>query len=584
MPGLPEPRGTEKGERPADQPSAQQGTPHEAAARRHRLARGTRLCLLPVRLIRTTGVDAGQHARAVRVLGGWLREGLRSSPYFDVQTRADGAPVRPADAMRSLSFTVNLKAGQLTTSLRTGTQAPVPLAAASLRDGWPAAVDRLVTATRHALGETVPPRVASVAAIYSGVTAAVDACERGIEALNNGRLREARRLLRAARGHDGGSTYVLSVLATVLQARGDPRSRAECVRLVQEGLRLQPRLSPTTQHRLLRAHALATGDLKRLRMVAATYQRERPNDPHGRFTMALWASLAGEANQALQRLRPLARRWPDNASVNYHLCFALLAARQPDAALDAIRRVSGRLPQHLTVRPTALSLFHANQHKELAQFLEKLAKKPQVRETAALHEVRRMQASHAILQGNPGMAARRLLADLDWLRSRPDRLERFAIPVVEEGTILVRLGHAKELEKAIRGFHDLDKLPQTFQNALTYLDGLCVLARNGKSDKQIQALRRDGEAIWSALLQAATAQKAGALQEEARALERAIGGTSDPIAFADYVRVLRVAGEKGRALKMRQELKKRLLLLHPSKLFDHPLMSPSRALAWKMIE
>ena len=216
----------------------------------------------------------------------------------------------------------------------------------------------------------------------------------------------------------------------------------------------------------------------------------------------------------------------------------------------------------------------------LAGMLRRLAESPRVKGGPALHEILRMQAAHAILVHDLDAAAGYLLADLSWVRANATDFDRYALEVAEAGEILARLGKHKELLLAIQGFQQLPRLPPTFRAALTYLGGLVTVAQNHTPEAAQAVLTKGGRETWSQKLAAASHRQRGELRQEALALERAMGGTSDPLVLASYARVLLDAGEQEQSERIASALHRRLVSFNQRRTRDHPLMSPARAMAY----
>lgn len=556
---------------PVADPGAAGQPPH---AVRHALAPGTVVRLLPVQV--AIAPDR-THKIPLDFVHAVLRESLRQTPHLDLAADIEDDP----GARHSIRVTVNPTAGHVTASLTQEGAAPVALAAATLREGESvpsllAAIDELARATREALGERVGTAPVAAGLAYSASVRCVALTEAGRSQLARGKLRAAAATLRQARSEDGGCAFTLMLLATTANALGESE---QAVRIADEALRLDHRLTPTTSHRLLRVYRLAMQDDPRLLTVGRVFQRERPHDPHGVYTEALALNLLGESAAALPKLEALSKRWPENASVQFQLGYACLGVGRWEAAQAVFEAAGRRLPEPVTVRPLAMALFHANKNDQLAAMLRRLAASPQVQVGPALHEVLRMQAAHDILVHDLDAAARHLLADLAWVRANATDFDRYALEVAEAGEILARLGKHKELLVAIQGFQEL-RLPPTFRAALTYLGGLVTVAQNQKPDAAQAVLTKGGRETWSQQLAAANHRRRGELREEALALERAMGGTSDPLVLASYARVLLAAGEREKSERIAKELHRRLVSFDQRQPRQHPLMSPTRAMAY----
>jgi tetratricopeptide (TPR) repeat protein len=556
-------------------PAAPQNHGRPPAAVRQVLAPGTVVRLPAVALAMAPDRENRIPLAFVHAL---LRESLRQSARLDLASGIEDDP----GADHSILVTLNPTAGHLTTTLARKGAPPIPLATATFSPEKPLpsllhAVDELALNTRRALGEQVRATPVQATLAYSASLQCVSLTEEARDQLARGKLRGAMARLRKARSEDGGCAFTLMLLATVANALGEPR---EAVRIADEALRLNHRLTPTTSHRLLRTYRLAMRDDRRLLVAGQVFGRERPYDPHGVYTEALALNLLGDSAAALPKLQTLARRWPENASVQFQLGYACLGTGRWEAALAAFEAARQRLPEPLTVRPLAMALFHAGKQEQLAGMLQRLAASPRVKAGPAFHEVLRMQAAQSILVKDLEAAAAFLLADLSWVRSHATDFDRYALEVAEAGEILARLGKNMELSVAIQGFLELPRLPPTFRAALTYMGGLVTVAENQKPEAAQAVLTKGGRETWSQKLAAANHRRRGELREEARALERAMGGTSDPLVLASYARVLLAAGEREKSERIAKELHKRLVSFDQRRPRQHPLMSPARAMAY----
>jgi len=545
---------------------------------RHALAPGTVVRLPPVQLV----IPPDGATQTTKILPGFvhatLRESLRQSTRLDLAAGIEDDP----SAAHSILVSLNPTAGHVTTTLVREGEAPVALAAARFSPARSAAdvleaIDELALRTRQALGERVRLAPVKAALGYSASVRCVSLTEAASIRMAKGKLRPALAALRQARSEDGGCTFTLMLLATVTNALGDSR---DALRIADEALRLDQRLTPTTSHRLVRTYRWAIPDDHKLLEAGQVFHRERPSDPHGVYTEALALNLLDQSAAALPRLQALSKRWPENASVQLQLGYACLGTDQPETALAAFDAARRRLPEPLTVRPLAIALFHAGKHDRLAGMLRRLAASPRVRGGPALHEVLRMQAAQAILAHDLDAAVGYLVADLSWVRANATDLDRHALEVAEAGEILARLGKHKELLLAIQGFQQLPRLPPTFRVALTYLGGLVTVAQNRQPQAAQAVLTKGGREIWSQKLAAANHRQRGELREEALALERAMGGTGDPLVLASYARVLLAAGEREKSERIARELHRGLVSFNQRQTRNHPLMSPARAMAY----
>ena len=141
---------------------------------------------------------------------------------------------------------------------------------------------------------------------------------------------------------------------------------------------------------------------------------------------------------------------PGNASGHYHLGWAELLLGNSERALLEFNEAAARLPIGATIVPRALALFSARQHDELELLLATSAEHATIQNGPALHELRRMQAAHALLRGEQELAADIMLADLAWLLERPHLLRERAGELAEVGEVLVRLGRGRDLLPMLR--------------------------------------------------------------------------------------------------------------------------------------
>ena len=227
-----------------------------------------------------------------------------------------------------------------------------------------------------------------------------------------------------------------------------------------------------------------------------------------------------------------------------------------------------------------MALYHSGRQEELKKMLADLAASSTVKNGPALHEILRMQAAHAILTRDMEAAVGFLLADLAWVRQHAQNLDPYTMHVAEAGEVLARFGKEQELLQSIQGFQQLGRLPPTFRSALTYLGGLVTVCQKKAPEAAQAVLTKAGRAVWSHKLNAAHHHQRGELRREAQALERAIGGTNDPLVFASYARVLLAAGEKKKSDDIAKELNRRLVSFNQGHPRQHPLMSPARAMAY----
>ncbi|MEZ5965986.1 MAG: hypothetical protein R3F56_19275 [Planctomycetota bacterium] len=519
----------------------------------------------------------------VAVLSGLWREAMRLSDRFDVAAGIEDAP-----APHSVVVHLDAEAATLTSSLYEEGRAPVALAATALPPGGEAeAIEALASQTRYALGDTTPSPAARLRLLYSGEHACVAATEAALAAAVDGDLPDARSRLDDARRADAGCTITLLALAELsLRANDFVRAR----RVAQDALQLTNRGAPSTRHRLARvlllaraAHATGaeTGELDReLLALGERAVESRPHDPHTRWTLAQALSLVGRFEEAAPMLSALRQRWPQVTQVPYHHALALLGCDRPGEALAALEAVHDRLAPTQTAIPHAIALWAAGRQQELSRLLDDLVASPDVRTSALLHHVRRMQAAQAILEERGDDAARLLLTDLEWMRQRTSRLGTYAEQLASTGQVLVLLGHAAEVTRTVAAFERLPQLDEGARRALMFAGGLAATSSAPSTASTAEAsLGKEGESAWSLQLRAAAHRARGELAEEARALLQAARLDRGPLLRASLARTLRTAGDAAQAKSILDALRADLLRLDLRRLAAHPLVDPANALA-----
>lgn len=538
-----------------------------------------------------SAVSAEEAGLRTPAVDGLWREALRQSTHLDI---AAGPTAAPQSLGVAVALTVDAAARALTATLHEDREGPaaVHLAAVTFAEQpLAAAIDELAVRTRLSLGDPVESAPLPMARGYSGDLAVVAACELAIERAEAGRFEEAAAELAAARPGDGGCTPLLEALAA---ARLVPQGHGqEAVRIAREALQLTDRLLPATAHRLMRTLLLARASTQpertapfdeELRTLGEVGRRERPHDPEPLLTAGLAANFLGEFDAARAVLAPLAQRLPGRATVHYHLGWAELGCGDGRAAFAAFERAARDLPLFTTVVPRALSLFAAGEHEQLVRLLDEVAAEPAVRGGAALHEVRRMQAAHALLCDDPGRAADLILADLTWMLERPSMLRGRAGELASAGEVLVRIGRGADLEPILASIERLDTglaLDPALGEVTAYLVGLSEAAGTGRRAVRVEdALRQRGATVWEHALCAFGHRQQGELADERAALTRAAQQSSSPLVKAALVRNLRAAGHTAEAEALRDALRRELERVDLRRRSQHPLLSPEHALAW----
>lgn len=562
------------------EPAAARVAERPAGAVVHALEPGSVLRLLPSAAVTEGGFDQ-VFADAL-----W-REAMRQSVRFDIAAGLDDVSELPQQPVLGLSLRADLTARLLTCVLEPVDAPPVPLGSSTLQDrDLPAAIDELAWRCRIALGEDAEAPV-PVAACYTGDAAAAHDAERALRLLGLGDFAAAARAAADARRRDGGSPFVLELLAASALLRGDADAARK---LAEEGLAYPLRLSPATAHRLARALLLARSSLypgqaaardRELLLLGDVAGRERPFDPQVQFTRAVALDFLERFDEAVPLLRRLAQRLPHNALVGYHLGWAELAAGDAAAAVQALQEAAVVLPRANTVLPRALALYAAGDHARLDDFLQELVEAALPQPDPAVHELRRMQAAHALLTERPQRAGDIMLTDLAWLLQRPSLLQQRAGEIADAGEVLVRLGRVKDLSAPLQALAGM-RPNGALADALAFLTGLQQVALSGHRAEAIEAAlaKSGGVDVWSCVLRAVGHRATGELLDEYSALVQASKLSDSPLIKAALVRSLRATGRIAEAVALRQAMRREMLAVHLRQPMQHPLLGPELALAF----
>ena len=551
---------------------------------------GTHLSLSRPALGRADATTSGAGLPRVAVLHAWLREILATSPRFDIVDLDAGESVPDGVPSAVLTVAIDEQSGVWTTSLQRDGAPPQKLVQLEIAPTDVArGVSELAARSLVALGDTDASRspIPTARSVYSQESACVLATERGVRYLRRGSLTAARTDLENALQVDGGSTFTLAALLAVqMQAGEDPDQIA---RRAQSALQiLAPRTSPTTQHRLARlfwfARAKATADPTdadgKVLQLAQTALNERPHDPHVHYTLALALNLLGRYAESRPVLRDLVNRWPRQPMAHYHLCFAELATGKAEEALAAIRKAGRGLAPGQAVLPTVVALYETERFDELAKWLHRQATLYQDRPGVGLHEVRRMQASLAILRDRRAEAGPILLADIDWMIEHPEHLRNLAAHLAEEGEVLIRLGFGNEIAEPLRAVQDLQLDAESVGDATVYLAGLTLVTTEQETPQAaLRELEQRGATAWHAMLLAAVEHSKGDIPKAASALGVALKSADQPIVRARMARALRAIGREDQADRLLDDLGRRVATIDLRGPMQHPVFSPGLALA-----
>ncbi len=543
------------------------------------LPAGEVLDLRPTERVGGSGIDPA-------VVDGLLHAALRQSPHLDFAGGVERCP----SAAHSLAPVFDPETRRITVALWAVNDAPTPLAAVGFADrDLPSAIDELARSIRLALGERLTLRPLSVSRAYSADLDAVRFTEQAHADERRGLQGSALdRAVRALR-EDPGCPPAILVRTSLTLAGGD---LPEAERMANQALvLLGERLTPSIRHRLARLLLLARAERAgpagarafddKLRELGVVSLRERPFDPHARFSRALGNAYLSRFDAALPDFRNLRARWPDVPWIGYHLCFAELAAGTPQAALDAIEGVDRQLPEARTLLPRALALYHAGHHVELSDMLQRAGRRAASDQLLA-HEILRMQAAHAILLGDADAAARHVLEDLEWLRARPEQLEAALIDVVDGGEVLVELGFGAALMIRLEALRAVQTNAEGVGHALAYLAALATADNTADPTARMadSNLVKSGRTAWAARLRGFLAWRSGDLGAAANEFATALRLADEPLSRARFAQVLLSLGREEQADQVLAELRDDLLRIDLRRPLQHPLSGPGRALAF----
>ena len=553
------------------------------------LPAGSIVRLLPVRLVNASLDEelAVASLEAERAIAGLWRVALNQSNHLDI---AGSGKAAPAGAGFDLQLTIDGQASVATATLHDGNQ-PLHLGSTPLvANALLTALDELALRTRLALGDPALATTLPLASAYSHDLRLVAVAEAAFESAREGEFRRAQQLLLKLRRRDGACVMLLDGLASSHLVLGNA---AEAERIATEALQFQKRLTLASTHRLLRTMLLARSTLqprqsqeidKQLLNVAQVAQRERPHDPSPLLTAGIAWNFLGDHESAQRVLQLVVRRMPDNANGHYHLGWAELLLGNSQDALHQFNEAAARLPVGTTVVPRALAMFSARQHDELELLLATSAQHSTIRNGPALHQLRRMQAAHALLRGEQKLAGDIMLADLAWLLERPHMLRKLSGELADTGEVLVRLGRGPDLIPMLGSMQRIDSglaLDQALADTTTYLIGLTEISMEGQRLPALEeALNRRGATVWANALAAYGHQQRGELSEERRSLSLVVQQSSSPLAKAALVRNLQAAGQATEAVMLRDALRRELEKIELRQRIRHPLLSPEYAMAW----
>jgi tetratricopeptide (TPR) repeat protein len=448
------------------------------------------------------------------------------------------------------------------------------------------AIDHAAWCTRLALGEkALAPK--PVGAITSRNPSVVVAVADAIELVQTGAFGSAYQTLRKARQRDGGAPYLLDQLASMELLRGNATA-AE--RICREALSYTDRTSASVEHRLARTLLMArsamdtqdagTFDLQ-LAALATVARRERPYDDEPVWTAALADNFTGKFQQARPLLEHLLDRQPQRAFVPYHLGWSCLGLGDANAAAEHLSKAALRLPTPWVLLPRAIALYEAGQSESLSQLLDSVLQEYGANSRDTLtHQVLRMQAAHAILQGKNDQARRLIMQDFQWLLDNPLALTSNVGDFANEGALLVRLGSSEDLPLM------LSRIQQTHPGSMVadasaYIAGMHQVQTTGARAQSIETLlSRDGDSAWSSLLEAFAHERVGQVGDMQNALASAARMSSAPMTKALLAKSLDAVGKLQEAQQLRTALRREMTEVHLRRSCEHPVFGPELAYAY----
>ena len=521
--------------------------------------------------------------RAVSV---WWQEALGQTERFSL---ASQSVLNPPDLQRC-ELTVDPELMSLLVTLHTSTQ-QVELTQASFAPTSPTpsllqAIDLVAWQTRLALGEKAAEPKA-VAAITSANPNVVVAVADAVALMNDGGFSSSHRALRVARQRDGGAPFVLDRLSYLELLRGDADA-AE--RISREALSYVERASGTVQHRLLRTLLMARSARsaseaesfdQQLATLASVARLERPYDDEPIWTAALAHNFQGEFEEARGLLEQLLLRKPGDPFVSYHLGWACLGLNDATVAANHLAAAAVQLPEPWVLLPRAIALFEAGLHEELeALFIRVLAETTRSERDPLIHQVRRMQAAHAILLNQPDRARTLLFQDLSWLQSNPLVLTNHVGEFAEEGALLVRLGSLEELPILLAAVQK-QHVASIAADASAFISGMHQVQTTGvRARKLEQELGRDGDSPWASLLAAFAHERLGEVGDMQSQLATAARLSGSAMTKALLAKSLRAVGKELEARQLREALRRELVQIHLRRSCQHPLFGPELAYAF----
>jgi len=280
-------------------------------------------------------------------------------------------------------------------------------------------------------------------------------------------------------------------------------------------------------------------------------------------------------------LQDVERRLPRQPNVHFLQAWALIAGRQPEAALAQLDRLHGRLPEVILARPRTFALFQLERWRDLERLLDQIGATAGAANGRIDLEILVMRASVALLQGDRAMAGDRILAAIDRLRGTHRKDVDPARALAELGEVLVFLDRGTDLAQSLRAFDDDPYLRDELKSALTYLHSLLAVGRGkDRPDAALQSLGNSDRRGWQRAVDAAYERQRHELPLELAARIAAASELKTPFHHMLLARAAQDAGNLALAQAERaanRTLLESVSLRHPDRF---PIAHPGHALAW----
>lgn len=528
-------------------------------------------------------LTAAEEAPSQTAVQGLWREAMRQSSTLDFAAFPVAAA---ANQPLQIELTLQPQMGTLSASLRTR-ESVLHLATVKLgKRSLGTAIDELAFKTRTALGDPVTDSPVPSELAYSNDLAVVTQCEIALASLQDGAFATAARQLAAARRRDGGNPMVLEALANVAVLRNQSTAAIE---IATEALALKSRLTKTTQHRLARTLLLARATVdattarrcdEDLLTLATATKRERPWDPDAQISLGIALNFLGRFREARLVLEPLAERLPQNSTVHYHFGWAALGLGDAKTASREFAAVAAVLPLDALLVPVALARYGCGDHDGLRIWLAGQIDERAASRGDAVHSLRRMQASLALLTHRNADAAEELLRDFSWLLEQPVRFDNRAGEIADSGEVLVRLGYGERLRPMLLTMRQLQS-SAALSDAIAYVSAMIDIRATGRPMPEVaESMRIRGATLWGNLLDAFGYYMSGELAAEKTSLTRAFNESSSVLVKAAIQQNLRRVGSTAEADLLHQAICREMLAIDLRRQLQHPLLAPEFAFAW----